>query len=189
MKPYFVTISSKNKNSILKFLSIISEKIGFKVGSGIFFRSNLKGQKKKKIFTILKSPHVNKKAQEQFEIRIFSQQLILYGTYSARFVYFLKRLKLQLFPEIKLKIKFLLNKTKSLDQKIFNLTNYKFKNDKLCLSQNYIFKTVVKKNRKPTLEKRLTPRSNPKNSTKSELKGLVLYLNVLGVYSELYLKK
>src|SRR6476660_9100922 len=118
MKHYQLTITSKNKKSIencfLFFFNNANKK-------------NLKKKKKKTILTILKSPHVNKSAQEQFEFKLFSKQLSLYSQKNFQILFFLKKIKIYLFPDVKMKIKFILNKNLSEKIKvhIFNPTNFK----------------------------------------------------------------
>merc|ERR1711862_878562 len=57
-----------------------------------------------KKITVLKSPHVNKKAQKKFEHRIFSKKISILVFNDMKFLIFLKKLKTKLFPEIRLKI-------------------------------------------------------------------------------------
>merc|ERR1712157_623560 len=57
-----------------------------------------------KKITVLKSPHVNKKAQKKFEHRVFSKKISILVFDDMKFLIFLKKLKTKLFPEIKLKI-------------------------------------------------------------------------------------
>lgn len=42
-----------------------------------------------KKFTILKSPHVNKKAREQFELKIFKKTIIIYSILKLKILKFL----------------------------------------------------------------------------------------------------
>ena len=63
-------------------------------------------KQKTNIFTILKSPHVNKKAQEQFEIFVFSKQLTLYSIKKLKYLFYLKKIQESLFSNVKVKIKF-----------------------------------------------------------------------------------
>lgn len=187
MKPCFIKISSKNKSSILKFSFLIFKKFNFKIGPKIILKNYLKTKKRKKIFTILKSPHVNKKAQEQFEIRVFSQQLAIYTTYDAGFIYFLKNLKLRLFPDIKLKIEFSINKNNSLKITAFDIHNYKFQSYKFDFNQNTIVQKIVNTNKNLTFQqkKNLIQQIQYKNNFNKS----TAYLNVLGIYGELVLKK
>ena len=70
-----ITIRSKNKNSLKKFLNVfknLSKNKRLQLNKTLNFF-----QKKRynKVFTILKSPHVNKTAQEQFEFNLFAKSI------------------------------------------------------------------------------------------------------------------
>lgn len=151
MPQYHISITSKNKNSIKDFFLFLNK---------IFKNFNivtkyLKKKKKKKVLTILKSPHVNKTAQEQFETRLFTSQItIYYSSKSLLFIIFLKKIKIYLFPDIKIKIKFTINKLllkqtklKSANPNNFKLNFFynKLENKKLNYTKNYINKFYNKK--------------------------------------------
>jgi hypothetical protein len=98
---------------------------------------------KKKRLTVLKSPHVNKKAQEQFECRLFKKQFSIEATKISKYLVFLKRLNYKLFPDIHIKLKRAI-KNKSIlksglrivDPNYFKLnTFYNFKKS-LCTRKN-----------------------------------------------------
>jgi ribosomal protein S10 len=134
MKSYHLTFFSKNKNSLdsafLFFLK--TSTLNFNVVKKYF-------QKKmnKHFLTILKSPHVNKKAQEQFEIRIFSKQLSIYSPQKLKYLFFLKKIQENLFSDVKLKIKFSITKKKQNHTrfKVFNPDNFKLNTRKIFISQ------------------------------------------------------
>ena len=143
MIQYHITITSKNKNSIKDFFLFLNK--NFKNFNII--TKYLKKKKSKKVLTILKSPHVNKTAQEQFETRLFTSQItIQYSQKNLLFLIFLKKIKTYIFPDIKIKIKFTINKL-LLEQtklKIINLDNFKLNffykqlgNKKLKYIKNY----------------------------------------------------
>jgi ribosomal protein S10 len=99
---FFIQISSKNKETLKLFLRFLSK----------FDSSNLNlvlkyfpKQKIKKFITILKSPHVNKSAQEQFEFRVYTKKLFINSTQHLKFLYFLKKLQNTIFPFVNLKVK------------------------------------------------------------------------------------
>jgi ribosomal protein S10 len=123
MKNYNITIASKDKKSLNAFLSFF--------GSNLDLNFNLinkyfEKKKQRKILTILKSPHVNKKAQEQFESKIFSKQLTLYVPKHSQYLLFFKRIK-TVFTDIRIKIKFIQNKNSVKNKQIyvFNIQNFK----------------------------------------------------------------
>jgi len=57
----------------------------------------------KKIFTVLKSPHVNKKAREQFELNSFKRLLDIYSS-SSKTVDALMKLELPSGVEVEIKV-------------------------------------------------------------------------------------
>ena len=64
------------------------------------------------LYTVLKSPHVNKKAQEQFEYRLHKRQISFYWFQSFKMLMLLKKVQTKLFPDVKIKIRFMLNTSK-----------------------------------------------------------------------------
>ena len=132
MKLSNLVFYSKNNKSLLKAI--------------LFFLANsddLNVQKyfsrktRRKILTILKSPHVNKTAQEQFEIRTFSTQLLSYNVKSSKFLFFFKSLKENSFADLNFKIKFSLNKKreKRANSTILNPANLKLRTTSNRVSQ------------------------------------------------------
>jgi ribosomal protein S10 len=107
-----IIIYSKNINSINKFLNFFYKKLTFKILKYQIFKSKFQKPIQKKILTVLKSPHVNKTAQEQFEYRLFRKQLTLFSYKSGLFLILLKYIKFKLFPDLKIKIILFSNSTK-----------------------------------------------------------------------------
>lgn len=123
MKQYHLTITSKTKESLKNFIFCFKNpNINYNVISRQF-----KKRTKKQKFSILKSPHVYKTAQEQFESRFFTTQIHFYSNDNFKSLIFLKKIKTNLFPDIKLRIKISTNKTlaRKIDQKLFNPENFK----------------------------------------------------------------
>ena len=166
MIKYRIKIFSKNKQSI-KFFFLILNKIN---QPKFYLFTEYKKQKTliKKII-ILKSPHVNKKAQSHFEYRIFSKILTILSYDSIKFLIFLKKLKIKLFPEIKIKINYyFFNKYNN------NLLNFK----------NYIINSIkFKKNIFQKLKYKKIKTKNTQLNSKSKI-----YLNILDCYGELVQK-
>lgn len=119
MKTFNLIITSKNKNSINNFIALFN-----KNKFDIIQKYSQKKNKKKRL-TILKSPHVNKKAQEQFENKILKKQLTIQITKSYKYLIFLKKLNYNLFPDINIKVQYRKN-LKLLPLKIFYPNNFKF---------------------------------------------------------------
>ena len=127
MKSYHLIVQSRNQKSIRTFLSFFFNSIknlNFDVIKKYFEK-----KRKKKILTILKSPHVNKKAQEQFEFRYYSKQITLYSTQNFKHLIFIKKIKDNLFSDVRIKTKFSINKKNEnkLREVIFNPDNFQIK--------------------------------------------------------------
>lgn len=123
MKQYHLTIISKTEESLKNFLFCLkSQTLNYNT-----ICKQFKKKTKKQKFSILKSPHVYKTAQEQFEFRFFTSQITFYSNDHFKFLIFLKKIKNNLFPDIKLKIKLSINKklVRKIDQQIFNPDNFK----------------------------------------------------------------
>jgi ribosomal protein S10 len=123
MKTCNLIISSKKLSTLNTFTTLFS---CFCILNFSYYNKKIIRKKKQKVFTLLKSPHVNKKAQEQFGIQYFSKKINLNINTIFRFLIFLKKLKMYSFAKINIKIETFISttKTKSL-LKIFNIKNYK----------------------------------------------------------------
>lgn len=124
MKTYCLVLNSKNQISLNQILKFLNKNWYLKnnILKKVFPKKTIK-----KKFTILKSPNVNKSAQEQFEIKINFKQISIMTTQNLKFLVFLKRLKTYLYSDINVKLKILYSykHTKKLNQKIFNFDFYK----------------------------------------------------------------
>jgi len=156
-----IKISSKNYKSLKNFITFFitfceTNNLNFKL-----FLKYFKQRQKKFNFTILKSPHVNKTAQEQFEYRIFSKQINLYSFQLIKFLIILKKIQIALFSDIKVQIKFFYNKKKinKIKRKTFNPNNFKM--------QLFQTKTSIELQQKKKIE---------------------FYLNLFDIYGEISLK-
>ena len=96
-----IYIYSKNYNSIINFLVFLNSKL-----SNLSF---VKKSKKTNIATVtfLKSPHVNKTAQEHFSLNCFTKNLLIKPKNPLLFLFIMKFVKKKLFLDIKFKIKVL----------------------------------------------------------------------------------
>ena len=141
IKTFKLTILSKNKNSLNHFL------LFFNSNAWINLNSTKKySQKHTKIkkFTLLKSPHVNKKAQEQFEYKILKKEFIIQTIKNFQCLIFLKKLSFYLFPDINIKLKHKITNINinKLKLKFFNPNNFKtnkYQNFKI-INFNYLKK-------------------------------------------------
>ena len=64
---------------------------------------------KKKVITLLKSPHVNKTSQEKFECRVFLTKMLLRSSFLNKNFIFIKKVLTNLFQDISIKIEFMPN--------------------------------------------------------------------------------
>lgn len=114
-------ISSTNRNSIKRLSNFIFLKLKYLSKTRIYMSNILNKKPKIKKFSVLKSPHVNKTAQEQFEIRNYEKTLEIYCHQNIFVLFLIKRLSNNLFRDIKIKTKISTNNTKIL--KLFK-TNF-----------------------------------------------------------------
>ena len=164
MSLYSINIISKNKKSLNKFFDIftrISETTQFGLTNKINSQKS-----KKKIITILKSPHVNKKAQEQFELSYFNYKFNIYSPQELKLILMVKKIQKKLFTDIKIKINVISSGkiSEQKKQKLLNPLNIKIEN-----LTYYNFSVVNLK--------------NPSKSTSSAEK----YIKSLDIYGETFL--
>jgi ribosomal protein S10 len=126
-KPLFLSLSYKFKTySYRKIYKIKKRKYVMKKKKNGFF-NYFQQKQKQKIFTTLKSPHVNKTAQEQIEYRLFSKQTNIFSFQILKFLIVIKQIQTKICPDLEIQIKFVLNnkiipKTKLI---FLNPDNYK----------------------------------------------------------------
>lgn len=102
MRGINIYIQSKHQQYIYQFITLFNKKIITLLKS---IKLRFFKKKYQPRFSILTSPHVNKKAQEQFETRLYCFQLKVQTFELLKLGIFLKRLDGNLFPNINLKIK------------------------------------------------------------------------------------
>ena len=99
----YLFIKTKNYQSLKKFSKVL--RLGF-------IKSNIKKVryypllKKRTLFSILKSPHVNKTAQEQFEFKYSHRKIIISSKHFLKALVFIKRYFSNMFYDIKIKVLF-----------------------------------------------------------------------------------
>ena len=123
---YQVTVTSKNLKALKLFFLLCCQNKNFNLETTFY-----KKKTRKKKLTVLRSPHVYKKAQSQFEYKLFSSKIKISSQNSSQSLVFLKKLKSKLFPEIKLHTEIIFNKknyfqlqTKVLNPKKFSINNF-----------------------------------------------------------------
>ena len=123
---FCITISTKDKMTLKNFLVFFS-----KINFSTFQLIKQKTKKSaKKFVTVLKSPHINKTAQEQFEFKIFTSQIILFSINPFLCFLIVKRITKKRFPGVKIKLVYIFDRKKygKLLLNFLNPNNIQFKN-------------------------------------------------------------
>lgn len=100
-------VSSKDSQTLKKFFKFLQK---LKSSSIVF--KHFSNQNKRKFITVLKSPHVNKTAQEQFEFRYYSKELLVDSLKPLTFFLAIKKIQNLSFPNLKLEVKAFVNPNK-----------------------------------------------------------------------------
>ena len=103
MRTCQISLSSNNKESIKLFFLFCFYNKNLDL---FLIKYYLQKKHENKILTILKSPHIDKKAQEQFEKKIFVKNLSLYSRKLPKYLLFLKKIRNFIFSDVHLKVKF-----------------------------------------------------------------------------------
>jgi hypothetical protein len=104
---FLLNIKSKNKNSLINFLLFLYIFLLNNKKTIIFNKTNYISK-----LTLLKSPHVFKSAQHQFELKIYYTQILLFLNKKNNFIILLKKIIKNLFHDIKINFNFLINNNK-----------------------------------------------------------------------------
>ena len=173
MKQYYLRITSKNEKSLKSFLNFFSKYS--KTQFNVLSKSTSK-KKKKKFFSLLKSPHVNKTAQEQFEFRTFSAKISIVTSSPNKNLLFLKKLTNRLFHDISINVElctnpFFLQKNQLV---FFCPDNFRF----LCRRYSLF-------NYKRRTQAQLSNRLKIK---KGKLSNLTKFLKIFDVFGEILIK-
>lgn len=108
-----VKITSKNQNSLKRFIKNFKTLSKNKRLHLRRFLNFYQRKQNNKIFTILKSPHVNKKAQEQFEYNLYSKNLKIKSFQILKVLILLKNFQKTLHTDVDIKVKFIINEQKN----------------------------------------------------------------------------
>ena len=126
-----IYLSSKNHTSLNTFVRFFLKITRTKqIDASAFLVQHSKPRLIKK-FSVLKSPHVNKKAQDQFEFRVYNKQLSLYSLQGLKLLRVLKQIQHKLFADVKIKVGFVFN-----DSKLQKKVRKKFNPNKIVLTKN-----------------------------------------------------
>lgn len=127
-------IISVNKNSLKRFSNFILFKIKNLSKTQVYISDILNKKSHIKKFSVLKSPHVNKTAQEQFEIRNYEKTMEIYCHQNIFVLFLIKRLSNRLFRDVEIKTKISTGNSKAL--KLFKI-NFN------CNSHSFSKKDIV----------------------------------------------
>jgi ribosomal protein S10 len=122
-----ITLVSKNKQTFTSFLKIFNIFYQKNQMLNVSLISQKKKKKEKKVFSVLKSPHVNKKSKQKFQHVEHGLNLKLQIFDKKKFLLVLKLLKLNVFSDLKIKIKTELKSDKLSKFSKMNPNLFKFK--------------------------------------------------------------
>lgn len=131
---YFnIKLFSRNKKSLNKFCIFFNNLIRkeFNFEETVRFKNK---RKKRTLITTLKSPHINKKSKDQYEIVTYSKNIKIYTKNSGKLSILIKKIKNKLLADILLKVE-IIHSIKN--ERNFNLFKYKVFSSKKYVS-NYI---------------------------------------------------
>jgi ribosomal protein S10 len=156
---FHIKVSSKDKKVLENFGQFLS-----KLEMTSNFLKSFSKQNTRKFVTILKSPHVNKTAQEQFEFRFYTKEFVISSFKPLTFFLILKKVNNLSFSGMNLKVKSLFKRNekkkviavnpdntnlntvkshglvqkKNLKQKMFNNKSFKTFDASFLASKRYI---------------------------------------------------
>jgi ribosomal protein S10 len=170
MKQYCLKITSKNEKSIKKFLQFFSAYLNSKFN---VIRKSIVSRNNKKTVTLLKSPHVNKTAQEHFEVRLFTKKMLVKGVYLRKNLIFFKKVFDKLFQDIYIQLEFT---TSPSINKTDKLSSFSSDNFKLHSSKN--LKTNLRRQKQKKISKKFKLR-------KHSLFDLTKFLYAVSTFGEI----
>lgn len=100
---YKILIKTKNFNALNRYLKLLYTLKKSKYLTNITFL-DAKNEKKQKIFTLLKSPHINKTAREQIGYTIHEKHLLIYTKQPNLLSVILKKLNTNSVFDLSIKI-------------------------------------------------------------------------------------
>ena len=170
MQQYYLKILSKNEKSLEHFLHFFCEHLKTKFN---IIQKSVSTQNKQKTITLLKSPHVNKTAQEHFETRIFTKHILVTSFYSKRNLILVKKILNRLFQDVSIRFELVTNNfiSQKNSKPIFYPDNFKLKLDKQS-------KTNLKHFKRKTIVKQLYLRNK-------SLFSLTKFLSAVSIFGEM----
>lgn len=103
-----LSIHSKNTNSLTNFLKFFYKLEKKRILKLRLYTKQYQKKKKNSFFSVLRSPHVNKKSQEQFEYNVYNKKLKVQVYQLNKFLCIWKWIKTKLFFDITITTCFLL---------------------------------------------------------------------------------
>jgi hypothetical protein len=170
-----IVATSKNKKEFNLLILFLCYYLFF--NSNIIKKISSKKIKKNKI-SLLKSPHVNKKSQEQFEIRWLKKNFILKIQKSFKYLVFLKKISCNMFSNLNLKIKQILNNKQDKFNIVLNSNFFRIKLKVFKINNLKNFKLIKKINlsKKKTKFKNLLAKKINSLVNIFELSGSIIYI-------------
>ena len=152
MKQYSLKITSKNKKSIKNFLHFFFKHLNTEFN---IIQKSITTPTGRRIITLLKSPHVNKTAQEHFEIKLFTKKVQVKEVYLKKNIIFLKKILNKLFQDVSIQVEFITNKNINYINKLLI-----FSSDNFNLTLDKKFKTNLKRNKQKIISKNFKLKKN-----------------------------
>ena len=115
-----LSLKSKNVNSLKNFIFTLNSIENILNEKGLKIKPIKK--LKKVLFSILKSPHVNKTSQEQFDYVYYSSEVLIFTNNYLKVLLFLKLLSNKFFSSINMKVTVI---TSYKDSPTYDLITYK----------------------------------------------------------------
>ena len=171
---FYLKVSCKDERILKKFTTVFT-----KIKSLSIFIKSFPTYEKRKFVTVLKSPHVNKTAQEQFEYRFYCKRFLIRSVKPLTLFLLLKKLKNLSFLGTNLEVKGLFerNKTNKHSLKIISPDNIVLTN----ISKAYVNKQKFKINKQVRIAQTV-----PNNWTNSF--SLKKYIQLFDLYGETSLR-
>ena len=168
-----IKLYSKNKESLKQFKKLI-ENINKKWKNITFSVKAIK--KKRKRITLLKSPHVNKTAQTQFQSIVYSSNIEYFSWDVKKNYIILKKIKNYMFPDIKIKI----------EQTVFDKKTKTFKQNSFLPKKMYYYQETKPFLNKQKQKKKLLSLQEQIEKKKITLEKTLQFLKVLDNYGNSY---
>ena len=121
-----LNIKSNNIKSIIFFIKFLKNFYKFYNLNYSFFI--ISKPSKRKVFSILKSPHVNKISQEQFEIKTYNREIIIKTKTYLKFLLMFKKLNSSFFSDLNIIITLFIKNDYNLNKFYLNLIDSRYLN-------------------------------------------------------------